>query len=130
MLTSAEVSVIAGIVAAVGAPGVTYWVMRKMTASFMEQSKEYCANCKAEINRRLDCQRQKEEDIVKRQARLREDDLPNYAKRIDLEKFATELKSQIRDIGIDMRDQIARFGEKVGSDIRTVHSRIDDLHGG
>jgi len=119
----AGVSLVSATIAAVGAPGVTFWVMRKMTANFMIQNKEHCAKCKEEINRRLDDHDEKNKQIEGRQTKLREEVLPslreNFAKKEDLDKATGEIKENIR-IGM----------EKVSTDIREVHGRIDGYFNG
>ena len=130
----AELNVIAAVVAAVGAPGVTFWVMKRMTKNFMAQSAKHCQVCKAEINRRLANHDEKDKELAGKQAQLREKDLPkireNYCKKSDLDQATGEIKEGIRQLGQEVKEQMKQTSDKVSSDVRQVHARIDEYING
>ena len=116
------------ILAALGTPGVTFYVMKKMTGDFQKSSKEFCARCKAEIERRLQAQESRDKEIEGRQAFLRETTLPQlreeYVKQADLDKSTRDIQGSIAGLRAEVKESLG----KVSQDIRTVHGRIDDLH--
>jgi hypothetical protein len=118
--------------AAIGSPGVVWWVLRRMTAGHMDQQQAHCKECRAEIERRFDKQEDDEKQIVERQLILRQIDIPHirehFAKKVDLDAATAEIKREIRESGAEMKVEFRSFREKVTHDITRLHTRIDNIN--
>ncbi len=148
------ISIAASVAAAFGAPGVTFWVMKRMTSSFMQQQVEGCKKCRSEIDSRIAEVATAETKIIERQMFLRESEIPvireTYAKKLDLDKSSAEMKvdlekataamkvdlyrstaeikQEINEVGAEMKGDMKDLSNKVSEDIRRVHDRVDHFH--
>jgi len=105
------------VLAALGTPGVTFYVMKKMTASFTEHVQARCRECKAELDRRIKDQEDKDRALEERQLALRTNILPNLATREDVREVGREIKASFERAQSDLKE-----------DIRRVHGRINGFH--
>ena len=100
-----------------GTPGVTFWVMRKMTAAFCNQLRERCALCKAALDRRLDSQEEKDKVMEERQITLRTIIIPKLVSREDLRELGADIKKSLESVQSDIKGDIVR-----------LHNRINGFH--
>jgi copper chaperone CopZ len=116
-----DLNIMAAVVAALGAPGVTFYVMKKMTSSFMEQNLMACKKCRAEIDAKIIKMNGTDQTIIDRQMSLREIEIPTiretYVKKCDVQASTAEIKQQIKELG-----------QEIKADIQRVHERIDNFH--
>jgi hypothetical protein len=64
-------------IAAVGTPGVTFWVMKKMSQQNLEAIKAGCVVCRGHLEEKLGCLDEEMDELGKRQKTLREETLPD-----------------------------------------------------
>jgi hypothetical protein len=149
------ISIAASVAAAFGAPGVTFWVIKRMTSSFMQSQKEGCARCRSDLDYKISEVAQVEAKIIDRQMALREVELPiireTYARKADLEKASAEMKvdlekasaamkvdlhrstveikTEINGLGAGMKSDMKDMCNRVSDDIKRVQDRVDHFHG-
>ena len=123
------ISLVGAAIAAVGAPGVTFWVMKRMTANFVQQNQEHCVHCRTNIESQIADIKAQEKFILERQARLRESEIPSLraecAMKCDVEKSTAEIKVGLAQLGKCVKDDMKDLSDKVSADVRRVHERVD-----
>jgi transposase len=121
---------IATIIAVIGSPGVVWWLMRRLVVTYKQDHRETCAACKAEIEKRIERAEAREKEIEERQFKLRQADIPHiretFAKKVDLEVVAAEIKRDIKDLGTEIKTEFRGLKESVSRDIIRLHDRIDN----
>jgi len=76
------------IIGAFGAPGLTFWVMKKMSREALYQIKENCKICRSNIDARLDNLDIDLHEVQERQLKLREKLPINYVRRDEFLRYA------------------------------------------
>jgi hypothetical protein len=95
------------VVAAVGTPGVTFWVMKRMTQQNLDAMKAGCVVCRGHLEEKIGCLDGSVEELDGRQKELREKILPDeFVKRRDL-------------------DALEKKHEK---EVEVIHKRIEKYH--
>jgi len=87
------------IVAAVGTPGVTFWVMKKMTQQNIEAMRAGCVVCRGRLEEKIGGLDESVEELDVRQKELREKTLPDeFVKRRDLDALEKKHEKEVEII--------------------------------
>lgn len=76
------------VLAACGTPGLTFWVMKKMSRETLIQIKENCAKCKLQIDEKISSLDSELHEAVGRQITLREKLPIDYVRRDEFLRHA------------------------------------------
>ncbi|MEW6385891.1 MAG: hypothetical protein AB1491_00020 [Thermodesulfobacteriota bacterium] len=91
---SSEVVVVAQVisivVAALGTPGLTFWVMKKMNREALFHIKENCKACRAHLEEKIGSHEDRLEKAEERQRKLREKLPIDYVRRPEFERHLNE----------------------------------------
>lgn len=124
-------NIVAGVLAAT-APGVCWWVMKKMSANFVCQMEKRCETCKGEIDDRIETLESSEQTMNERQVTLRETIIPGiretYAKQSDVTQGTAEIKEMIRGFANAADAGRKELSDRLSAGIKRVHERIDNFH--
>lgn len=75
------------VVATVGTPGLTFWVMKKMNQQNIKAIKDGCVVCRGHLEEKIGCLDESVEGLDARQKELREKTLPDgFVRRRDYER--------------------------------------------
>lgn len=89
MITVQLVSILVG---AVGAPGLTFWVLKRMSRETIAHIQDNCHACRARLDEKIGKLEQEMEVVADRQLRLRENLPIEYVRREEFNRHLNDVK--------------------------------------